>query len=117
MGITVMLMFHAVVQPIICAATVGTTGWAAVITFIVIFSFWSINYIALELEMPFGDDLNDLPLQYMQKDFNRSLVTLMHPLALQVPEYAWDDRHLQLKCSKVDIKTYLEDLIQHVSTN
>merc|ERR1711865_503002 len=39
---------------------------AQMVTFMLVFAFWSINYIAVELEMPFGDDTNDLPLSEMQ---------------------------------------------------
>ena len=30
--------------------------------FVAIFAFWSVNLIAGELEQPFQDDLNDLPM-------------------------------------------------------
>lgn len=87
--IMVMLIFHALMTPLICAATVRTTTWAALITFVVIFSYWSILYIATELEMPFGDDLNDLPLQDMAKDMNVSLKALLHPCSQMVPKFTY----------------------------
>ena len=51
--------------------------WAGVLSFLVIMAFWSINFIAIELEMPFGDDLNDLPLLDLQRDYNLSIISLM----------------------------------------
>merc|ERR1719359_1942628 len=85
--IMVMLMVHVVFTPLICAATLSTPTWAALLTFVVVFSFMSVLYIALELEMPFGDDPNDLPLQKMAEDMNGSLRTLIHPLASSVPGF------------------------------
>jgi len=49
------------------------------------FSFWSIHYIGEELEQPFGDDVNDLPLRDMQTDMNKSLVSLMSQQARNPP--------------------------------
>jgi predicted membrane chloride channel (bestrophin family) len=39
--------------------------------------FWSINYIAAEIEMPFGEDANDLPIAQLQEGFNTSLRMLI----------------------------------------
>ena len=38
-----------------------------------VFGFWSVNFIAEEIEMPFGDDKNDLPIPELQKDFIKDL--------------------------------------------
>jgi len=89
--IMVMLLVHAVFTPLICAATLKSPAWASLLTFVVIFSFWSVLYISLELEMPFGDDPNDLPLQKMAEDLNLSLRTLVHPLASAVPSFTTPD--------------------------
>jgi len=85
--VMVMLMFHAMFVPLICASTIETTIWACLLTFVVEFSYWSILYIALELEMPFGDDPNDLPLRAMAQDMNTSLSQMLEPYALKVPEF------------------------------
>jgi len=87
--IMVMLIFHATFTPLVCAATVNTALWASLLTFIVVFSYWSVLYIALELEMPFGDDPNDLPLRDMARDMNMSLVAMMEPLSSKVPNYEY----------------------------
>jgi len=44
-------------------------------------------YIALEIDQPFGNDFNDLPVSQMQRDFNRSLLELLDPIAQKPPEY------------------------------
>merc|ERR1740130_1914372 len=80
--ITVMVLLQWAVAPLICATTVDTAPWAGFLCFVVVFSYWSINYIATELEMPFGDDLNDLPMYNMQRDFNKSFVSMMDEAAL-----------------------------------
>jgi len=78
--------------------------------FIVIFSFWSINYIAVELEMPFGDDLNDLPLHDMQEDFNRSLKTLLVQKAQKVPHFSYNpEQHDALETKQTDFDKNLVD--------
>merc|ERR1719297_623678 len=85
--ITFMLLFHWIITAFVCAASVETTFWAGLITFIFVFSFWSINYIAVELEQPFGDDANDLPLREMQEDLNKSIRALMDKKALYPPSF------------------------------
>merc|ERR1719174_3345162 len=91
--ITVMLLFHWVVTAAVCATVVKTRFFAAVLSFVVVFSFWSINYIAVELEMPFGDDPNDLPLHDMQSDLNKSLVCLMQKSAQVCPAFRYNPVH------------------------
>jgi len=85
--VTIMLLCHFVVTTIICASSVDTLFWCGFLSFTVVFSFQSVNYIAVELEMPFGDDANDLPLQEMQEDFIKSLKALMHPTAQTPPNF------------------------------
>jgi len=110
--IMVMLFFHAIITPIICAATVQTTFWAAVITFMVTFSYWSILYIAVELEMPFGDDKNDLPLKSMAEDMNKSLKALVrNPLAQKVPAFGFvQDVHEQLGMKVINLDKEVIDI-------
>jgi putative membrane protein len=66
--ITMMLMMHWVITPVASCLIVDNIVWAAVLTFITVFAFWAINYIAEEIEMPFGDDANDLPIADMMRD-------------------------------------------------
>merc|ERR1712048_652373 len=101
------------VTPLICAASVTTPYWSATVTFVVIFSFWSINYIAVELEMPFGDDLNDLPLYDMQRDMNGSLRTLIEERAQRVPTFDFiASEHEQLSLRVLDFDS---DFVQNDS--
>eukprot|EP00428_Durinskia_dybowskii_P040208 CAMPEP_0170276634 /NCGR_PEP_ID=MMETSP0116_2-20130129/38301_1 /TAXON_ID=400756 /ORGANISM="Durinskia baltica, Strain CSIRO CS-38" /LENGTH=441 /DNA_ID=CAMNT_0010527905 /DNA_START=39 /DNA_END=1361 /DNA_ORIENTATION=+ len=63
------------------------TEWyvAGALAFISIFAFFSINYIAAEIESPFGTDENDLPMKGMQDALNRSLRMLLDSRARIVP--------------------------------
>merc|ERR1719230_599445 len=51
---------------------------ASLFTFIPIFGMYSLNFIALELEDPFGTDANDLPLSNFQFEMNNCLLMLLH---------------------------------------
>jgi len=82
--ITVMLMAEWLMTPVLAGTALSSPFWAAIVTFFVTFAFWNIHYIAQELECPFGDDANDLPLREMQVDMNRSLRQLLEKRA-QVP--------------------------------
>jgi hypothetical protein len=46
---------------------------------------WALNYIARELEMPFGNDPNDLPLDHFHDHMNSSLLMLIREEADIVP--------------------------------
>lgn len=67
-------------------------------TFFQILSLWSINYIAVEIEMPFGSDANDLPMTSMAKSMNDNLALLLNPLLKDVPQMApLEPRHFKIK--------------------
>jgi len=102
--ITFMLLIHWLITAFVCAASVERSFWAGILSFIVTFSFWSINYIAVELEQPFGDDANDLPLHDMQEDMNKSLVALLDHRAQHPPEFAFREDHRRLDRSTQDIE-------------
>jgi len=105
--VTCMLLLHWGITAVVCAASVQEAAWAGILSFIVTFSFWSINYIAVELEQPFGDDANDLPLHEMQANLNQSLKRLLHQRAQQAPAFHFnDEEHLTCKRSK----SFLEEL-------
>jgi len=53
-------------------------GWCVLATFVPVFGFLCLNYTAEELEMPFGEDHNDLPLAHFQSEMNSSLLMLIH---------------------------------------
>eukprot|EP00930_Biecheleria_cincta_P013131 TRINITY_DN11870_c0_g1_i5.p1 TRINITY_DN11870_c0_g1~~TRINITY_DN11870_c0_g1_i5.p1 ORF type:complete len:542 (+),score=78.55 TRINITY_DN11870_c0_g1_i5:139-1764(+) len=78
-------------------------AWAGIISFLVVFSYWAVYYMALEMEMPFGDDLNDLPLHEMQRDMNKSLMALLDKEAQEVPKFHYNgDQHDRLQTLLID---------------
>jgi len=83
--ITAMMIVHWVTTPVIASQMIESQVLAPLACFCVTFAFWCLLYIAQEIDQPFGDDANDLPLREMMQDFNTSLLNLMHPLAQRVP--------------------------------
>eukprot|EP00928_Gymnodinium_smaydae_P005814 TRINITY_DN11999_c0_g2_i2.p1 TRINITY_DN11999_c0_g2~~TRINITY_DN11999_c0_g2_i2.p1 ORF type:complete len:485 (+),score=41.34 TRINITY_DN11999_c0_g2_i2:100-1554(+) len=76
--LSVLIIFQGIITPLVCAASVKSPVWAGVATFTLMFAYCGVNYIAAEIEMPCGDDRNDLPLKEMQIEFNRSIESLLH---------------------------------------
>merc|ERR1719221_1467113 len=85
-----MMLVHWLVTPMLASQTIRSPWWAAAMCFFVTTSYWSLIYIALEIDQPFGSDHNDLPIREMQVDFNRSLLQLLDPRAQKPPEYDFD---------------------------
>lgn len=95
----VMLMTHWVMCPVL-ASIVLDKFLATITCFCVVFFIWCINYIALDLEMPFGSDSNDLPMKQMQADWNKSIMTLTAKRANTPPSWAYDpSRGFELRLS------------------
>jgi len=95
----VMLLIHWIASPVIISLMLEKYV-AALTSFILIFFFWCVNYISLSLEMPYGDQENDLPLDQMQSDWNRSLCTLLAKTAQSPPRFQFHpDYHHQLRLS------------------
>ncbi|CAJ1456803.1 unnamed protein product [Effrenium voratum] len=89
----VMLCLHWAVVPILCSFLLNKV-LASCVSFAVICFLWSQNFIALQLESPFGSEPNDLPMQQMQMDWNTSLRALMNPQAQRPPQFSFDrERH------------------------
>ncbi|CAE8734720.1 unnamed protein product [Polarella glacialis] len=85
--ISCMLFVHWLFTPIIAAHQIGSSWWAGAMSFCVAMSFWSLFYIALEIDQPFGEDANDLPIHKMQQDWNNSMLTLLLPCTQVVPTF------------------------------
>jgi len=85
--ITTFLIFIWAFTPFLAAVAVESPGFSAAMSFVITFAFWSMNYVAAELELPFGDDPNDLPVAMLQVNFNESLMTLLNPLVASPPRF------------------------------
>eukprot|EP00927_Polykrikos_kofoidii_P008906 TRINITY_DN13711_c0_g2_i1.p1 TRINITY_DN13711_c0_g2~~TRINITY_DN13711_c0_g2_i1.p1 ORF type:complete len:632 (-),score=96.36 TRINITY_DN13711_c0_g2_i1:45-1808(-) len=85
--IACMLVVHTFMTVMLASFTLKNSALAGVTTFSVNASFWALYYIASEIDQPFGDDSNDLPIDEIQQDFNISLLQLLDPLGVRVPSF------------------------------
>jgi hypothetical protein len=77
-AIAVLLLLLSVITPITLSSMIPYVTLCAVSTFVPVFGLLCLNYAAEELEMPFGEDSNDLPLSHFQEEMNSSLLMLIH---------------------------------------
>jgi len=83
-----MLVFFSIIPfPVLCATALSRNK-AVVYTFMITFVFWAVYHMAVEIEMPFGNDANDLPLDILNDRFNKVLQTLLMSKAQQLPRMA-----------------------------
>jgi hypothetical protein len=80
-----LLILHLVITPLVLSAIIENVAWSAAIACFTTTAAWSLNFTAGQLEMPFGDDPNDLPLSELQEEMNFSLMLLLEPLTQQPP--------------------------------
>eukprot|EP00929_Paragymnodinium_shiwhaense_P090188 TRINITY_DN50372_c0_g1_i2.p1 TRINITY_DN50372_c0_g1~~TRINITY_DN50372_c0_g1_i2.p1 ORF type:complete len:674 (-),score=92.96 TRINITY_DN50372_c0_g1_i2:505-2526(-) len=94
-----MVTFALLLHTLFATAT-GFNGTSAIIsafqTFTNVVVVWAVNFVACEIEAPFGDDLNDIPLFEMQQDMNCSLRFALHPLAVIAPVFHYDEHQHEL---------------------
>merc|ERR1712113_116280 len=76
--IAMLLMLHVVMTPMMISCLIASKIWAPLFTFVPIFGMFSLSFIGIELENPFGDDDNDLPLDHFQSEMNTCLLMLLH---------------------------------------
>lgn len=67
-------------------ALVETFGWATVLdVFLLTYTFFGIEEIGVEIEGPFGDDANDLPLEEFCEGIDANLLALTRPRISAAP--------------------------------
>merc|ERR1711971_39505 len=71
---------------------------AFIFAFVSTFCLWSMHYTSLEIEQPYGDDYNDLPLESMQTSLNDSLVNILHPLSQKLINCKVDSEAEDIQC-------------------
>jgi len=96
-----LLVLHWIITPPLMCMWVTSPMWTGILTFAQVFFLWCLNTIATELENPFGDDVNDLPAEDMQKDLNRRLLMLIEPASRRTPQLTVvsEDDAVHLGCS------------------
>lgn len=75
--LSVMIWVHAIITPAVAGLLLPQWYWAPTLTFTAVFSMTSLNLVAAEIERPFGDDANDLPMGGMMKFMNRTLLMIL----------------------------------------
>lgn len=83
--IALMLVTHTVLSPILIAALIPNKIVSALVTFLAVFATVAVNLIASELEIPYGDGENHLPLRRFQREMNKSLLLFMHDMSDHLP--------------------------------
>eukprot|EP00931_Biecheleriopsis_adriatica_P062653 TRINITY_DN37802_c0_g1_i1.p1 TRINITY_DN37802_c0_g1~~TRINITY_DN37802_c0_g1_i1.p1 ORF type:complete len:331 (+),score=44.81 TRINITY_DN37802_c0_g1_i1:296-1288(+) len=95
--VSVMLIITAALGPLVLASIMESAAWSAALAFLTTFCFFSIHYIAAEIEMPFGDDPNDLPLFSIQKSLNTALIQLLDDDIVTCPAYRLTEDSFQCR--------------------
>jgi len=75
-----LLLVHWIITPFVMCSWVKDRhdkGPVFLFTFLLVSLFWSMVFISKELENPFGEDENDLPIERMQLRFNKRLRKLL----------------------------------------
>eukprot|EP00929_Paragymnodinium_shiwhaense_P035295 TRINITY_DN19072_c0_g1_i1.p1 TRINITY_DN19072_c0_g1~~TRINITY_DN19072_c0_g1_i1.p1 ORF type:complete len:614 (+),score=96.86 TRINITY_DN19072_c0_g1_i1:184-2025(+) len=80
-----LLLIHWMMTPVIIVHWCSNPLWAFVFSFIQVFILWSLNFIAVEIENPFGTDPNDIDAMAMQLEMNRHLILLVSEAARATP--------------------------------
>merc|ERR1711939_278762 len=75
--ITLALMILTLTCGFVMNVFVKSSFWAALFSFLAVAGYYAINEVAIELEDPFGDDANDLPMTDYQRLFNHRLRPLL----------------------------------------
>lgn len=77
--IAILLLINTVMTPLVLSVIVDSMVIAPLLAFIPVFGTHALNFISMELEDPFGEDPNDLPLAHFQAEMNNCLFMLLHP--------------------------------------
>lgn len=67
--LALLLAFFVLICPVIVLQFTNSLLFTPLLTFFAILGYWGLNEIAVELENPFGDDANDLPMLELHHDF------------------------------------------------
>lgn len=89
--LTLMLIIYWLITPFV-NCMILRPPWSCLFTFVSVLAFWGTSLIAAEIESPFGDDPNDLPLSKMQDDMNTSLWLLLEKQTQTPPKFTFE-RH------------------------
>mmetsp|Transcript_127630 Transcript_127630/g.330848 ORF Transcript_127630/g.330848 Transcript_127630/m.330848 type:complete len:381 (+) Transcript_127630:1293-2435(+) len=110
-----MLLLHWGITALVVATSMSHPVWVFLTSFAAVFGFWGVHYIGLELEQPFGDDPNDVPLCELQRVLNTSLRELMHVRARTPPKFKFvPAKHQSLQANTVSLGAYTQTRRLHL---
>jgi len=99
--------------PVLVSALCDDMKWAFIFTAVPVFGLFSLNYVARELEVPFGNDSNDLPLELFQQNMNQALLMLIRPesdhVACTSPQCAKDFASTKAGISGARLRSFIQD--------
>jgi len=81
-----LLLIHWCLVPFVACSWVREIWWGAIFSFVQVFFYWSLTFIAVELENPFGMDDNDLNAELMQEEGNAQILMLLQPSTQRIPQ-------------------------------
>lgn len=92
--ISLCLLILTVTSGFVMHHYIDNAFWAVVFTAITVGGYHSINEVAVELEDPFGDDANDLPMEAYQRQFNARLLSMSYidsePFKCPAPDFSFE---------------------------
>jgi len=116
--IAVLLLALGFCTPVVMSAICKAPHWGFIFTFVPLFAIACLNYTATELEMPFGLDSNDLPLQEFQVEMNKSMLMLVRDETDLVPEVVpgciKDYEALLGTCKAGDVQSRVSSCVAHL---
>lgn len=80
-----LLVIHWLVTPLVTCQWFSTPLYSATFTFIIVFIFWVLNSVAVEIENPFGPDPNDINCEALHQEMNTSLMQLLSEEGRRTP--------------------------------
>eukprot|EP00451_Oxyrrhis_marina_P030923 CAMPEP_0204362590 /NCGR_PEP_ID=MMETSP0469-20131031/39724_1 /ASSEMBLY_ACC=CAM_ASM_000384 /TAXON_ID=2969 /ORGANISM="Oxyrrhis marina" /LENGTH=415 /DNA_ID=CAMNT_0051351201 /DNA_START=89 /DNA_END=1333 /DNA_ORIENTATION=- len=89
--VSLSLCFLLWIFPIVVEHFTQSVIFTPVIVCLVVTGYWGLNEIAIELENPFGNDDNDLPLEAVHNSFMRFLDELLCAPAISNTHSTWKD--------------------------
>lgn len=83
---SILVFVHSIVTPIVASGWTSAIWSCSLFTFLSVGCMMCLDLIAIELENPFGNDDNDLPVHEMQRNFIEDLTMLVDPRVWRVPK-------------------------------
>eukprot|EP00928_Gymnodinium_smaydae_P058749 TRINITY_DN41955_c0_g1_i1.p1 TRINITY_DN41955_c0_g1~~TRINITY_DN41955_c0_g1_i1.p1 ORF type:complete len:242 (-),score=27.99 TRINITY_DN41955_c0_g1_i1:79-804(-) len=88
---------HWVLVPVVVSQWTNKAWWGVAFSFLSVFTLWTLNLIAVELENPFGEDPNDIDGLSMQQSINSRLRMLINPTTRRLPFLTIIDQEILLR--------------------